>query len=143
MFSNKQKAALEKITGRPWVNWNSEAVKAYFVFTDRGLHTKISEEAEPDFNDIMTCHHWHSVTVEDWKRDFKSGLLFLWDFFRPENNYRKWEELRYPEEVPTFMFPDAYIKHVFEVYKSAMGYIPIDEVSGCKEWADKLGVSCA
>lgn len=139
-ISNKQKRALEKITGKSWDSWHPEAVRAYFAFTDRSQHIEVSDEAEADFDELMFQHHWHSVTVEMWKEDFRNGLLFLWDFFKPQVDYKKWEEQGYPEEKPTFMYPDAYIKHAFEIYIQARGYIPIDEVSGCKEWAERLGV---
>ena len=105
MLSNKQKAALEKITGKYWYLWNEEAVVAYFMFTDKGKKVKISDEAKPDFDKIMEFHHWHSVTVELWKKDFKIGLLFLSDFIG--------------EDVPL-----TYTKHVFEIYESVFGYIP-------------------
>ncbi len=137
-LSSKQKTALEKISGRPWDSWHPEAIKAYFALTDKGQSIEVSEEAKTDFEELMSHHHWHSVDVEQWKKDFQPDyendlppLLFLWDFY-------EWNlegELISP-------YPEAYLKHVFEVYKEARGYIPIDEVSGCKEWAEKLGVDC-
>ena len=95
----------------------------------------------------MSYHKSHAYTVECWKKDFLPDyergfppLLFLWDFFMPQIDCKKWIEQGYPEEKPTFMYPDAYIKHAFEIYKEVRGFIPVDEVSGCKEWAEKLGV---
>ena len=101
----KQKGALEKITGRPWDVWNRDAVRAYFAFTDRGQHVEVPEEAKPDFEEIMEHHHWHSVTIEMWKQDFKKGLLFLSDFV--DQGY-----------------PDSYVRHAFEIYFETMGHIP-------------------
>jgi len=98
----KQKAALEKITGKPWDTYHPEAVRAYFAFTDRG-QTKVVNVA--DFEELMFQHHWHSVIVEMWKVDFRKGLLFLDDFIEKG-------------------FPIAYVKHAFEIYYDAMGYIP-------------------
>ena len=146
-LSNKQKVALEKITGKPWNSWHQEAVKGYFAFTDRGQHIEVPEEAKSDFDKLISYHKNHPYTVECWKKDFLSDfekglppLLFLGDFFLPQIDYEEWRKQGYPEEIPTFMFPDAYIKHAFEVYKEVRGYIPIDEFSGYKEWANKLGV---
>ena len=146
-LSNKQKEGLEKITGKPWDNWCPAAIEAYFAFTDRGQHIKIPEEAKDNFTQLMEYHHWHSVSIEWWKKDFLPDeeygfppLLFLWDFFLPQIDYEKWAEQGYPKEKPTFMYPDAYIKHAFEVYKEVRGSIPIDDISGCKEWTKKLNI---
>lgn len=138
MLSSKQKRALEKITGKTWNNWHPEAIKAYFAFTDKGKSIEVSNEAKGDFEQLMSHHHWHSVDIEGWKRDFRDGLLFLSDFFGPQLDYKKWAETGVKSY---FNYPDTYIKHAFEIYKEARGYIPIDEVSGCKEWAEKLSVS--
>ena len=137
-ISNKQKRALEKITGRYWDRWHPEAVKAYFAFTDKGQEMEISSEASPDFEELIFLHHWQTVTVEYWKEDFRNGLLFLWDFYTPQIDYRKLAETGVESY---FNYPDAYIKYAFEIYKEVRGSIPIDEVSGCKEWAEKLGVA--
>lgn len=139
-ITKKQKIALEKITGKPWERWNPEAIRAYFAFTDRGELVAVSDEAKPDYEKLVECHRQHPVIVEMWKKDFCSGLLFLWDFFLPEIDYEKWQRVGFSGEPPTYMHPDAYIKHAFEIYKEARGYIPIDDVSGCKEWAAKLGI---
>ena len=104
-LSNKQKRALEKITGKHWNSWHPFAVEAYFAYTDGGQHIEVPNVAENDFNELMFQHHWHSVTVESWKKDFKAGLLFLDDFL-------------------TDGYPDAYIQHAFEIYREARGFIP-------------------
>jgi len=104
-ISNKQKQALEKITGRVWDTWQPEAVRAYFAFTDRGRSVEVSSEAMADFNELMSQHHWHSVIVEIWKEEFRVGLLFLDDFIGKD-------------------YPEAYVKHALEVYQDTMGYIP-------------------
>ena len=104
-LSNKQKNALEKITGKAWNSWHPEAIDAYFAFTDRGLNIEVSKESKTDFDNIMKHHHWHSVIVEMWKIDFKKGLLFLWDFLSDN-------------------LPKAYTSHAFEIYQSVMDYIP-------------------
>lgn len=103
--SNKQKRALEKITGKPWDSWHKDAINAYFLFTDRGQLIPPIAEAQEDFNDLLSSHHWHSTTVELWKKDFKAGLLFLDDFIG--KNY-----------------PQTYVEHAFEIYYGVMGYIP-------------------
>lgn len=162
-LSNKQKAALETISGKPWDSFHPDAVKAYFAFTDRGQRTAffdkvfrigynqpppglIFNESEQSLWDLMQYHKIHPYDVECWKRDFLScdkfpPQLFLWDFFEPQIDYEKWREQGYPEAKPTFMYPDAFIKHAFEIYKEVRGYIPIDDISGCKEWAERLGVA--
>jgi len=101
-----------------------EASLAYFAFTDRGERVEVSDEAKPDFEELLSIHHWHSVTVEFWKQDFINGLLFPWDFWI------------HTDEV----YPDAYIKHALEIYIQARGSLPIDEVSGCREQAIRLGI---
>lgn len=133
-LTKKQKRGLERITGKPWDGWHPEAVKAYFAFTDRGQSIDVSNEAKTDFEELMSHHHWHSVDVEQWKRDFDfcPPLLFLWDFY-------EWN----PEGKLISPYPDAYLKHVFETYKEARGFIPMDDVSLTKEWAEKLGVKCS
>ena len=103
IMKNKQKRALEKITGKRWGTWHPNAIKAYFAFTDRGQSIAVSHEARTDFEKLMFQHHWHSVTVEMWKEDFRVGLLFLDDFLQS---------------------PPAYIEHASQIYKSVMGYIP-------------------
>ncbi len=141
-ISTKQKRALEKITGKPWNSWYPEAIASYFAFTDRGEHTPLFDrvwrnqlpdnkfnEIEQSLWDLIQCHTFHPVTVEMWKHDFVSHpdeginqpLLFPWEFF--DKGY-----------------PDAYVKHILEVYKEARGYIPIDEVSGYREQAERLGI---
>jgi len=104
-LSNRQKRALEKITGKTWDSWHPKAAEAYFAFTDRGQRLLPPNEAMEDFNQLMTQHHWHSVTIELWKRDFKRGLLFLEDFLNDG-------------------YPQSYIRHAFEIYQDAMGFIP-------------------
>lgn len=129
MISTKQKIALEKITGKPWDSWSPEAVTAYFTFTDKGVKPEVPKNARADFDELMECHHFHTITVEAWKYDFVSHpeiginqpLLFPWDFFNKG-------------------YPDSYVKHVLEIYKEVRGSIPIDDVSGCKEEAERLGV---
>lgn len=104
-MNNKQKRALEKITGKAWDVWHPDAVRAYFLFTDRGQKIVVKAEAMDDFNELMSQHHWHSVIVGMWKEDFRAGLLFLSDFLGQD-------------------FPKAYIKHAVELYYSAFRYIP-------------------
>lgn len=117
-LSGKQKKALEKITGKPWDTWPSEAVEAYFAFTDRGMRTDLFQrawrlqmpdneftEVEKALWDLMQSHIFHPVSVEGWKQDFKKGLLFLSDFKEEDS-------------------PEAYLQHVCEVYASVMGTIP-------------------
>ncbi len=104
-ITNKQKVALEKITGKAWGTWHPEAVMAYFAYTDRGQTIDVSNGAQSDRRELQEAHHWHSVTVEMWKKDFRVGLLFLDDFIDQD-------------------YPKAYIKHVFEIYRDAMGFIP-------------------
>jgi len=112
MITGKQKGALEKITGKPWDSWNSEAVSAYFSFTDRGIRSTLFNkvwqsqpigfsfnEAEQSLWDLMQYHTFHPVTVEMWKEDFRNSLLFLSDF---DNS------------------PDAYKKHAKEIYDSVV-----------------------
>lgn len=93
-LSNRQKAAIEKITGRPHTEWSPEALRAYFNFTDRGIWP--SEELRqayeqgwlPDnfletyaeFIELYHYHRFHAWTVKQWKEDFQFGLLKLTDF---------------------------------------------------------------
>lgn len=123
-LSNKQKVALEKNTGKPWDSWHPEATEAYFSFTDKGQLVVVSNEAKDDMFELMHNHKHHAYDVETWKVDFRKGLLYLFDFLTPENDYENWERLGCPSEIPTFMYPDAYIKHAFEIYEGEMGYIP-------------------
>ncbi len=101
-MTNKQKQALEKISGRYWDSFSSIAVEAYFAFTDKGEGQSCSDS---DFYFLIECHRQRPIIVEMWKEDFRKGLLFLWDFLQPD-------------------FPKAYIRHAFEIYESVMGYIP-------------------
>ena len=101
-ISNKQKRAIEKISGRCWNTFSPRAIDSYFAFTDRGI---LEDCNEPDFTRLMEYHRQHSIIIEMWKQDFKKGLLFLWDFLLPE-------------------YPKPYIEHAFQVYKSVMNYIP-------------------
>ena len=100
--SNKQKRALEKISGRAWDTFSLKAVEHFFAFTDRGVRMSCDDS---DFCLLLEYHRQHAITVEFWKRDFKIGLLFLWDFLQPE-------------------YPQSYIKRAFGIYESTMGYIP-------------------
>lgn len=104
-LSNKQKHALEKITGKYWNYWNPEAAHAFFLFTDKGKRESVSQEAVEHFTTLVEAQHGHSITVELWKRDFKQGLLFLDDFLNNE-------------------YPETYIQHAFIVYREIMGSIP-------------------
>jgi hypothetical protein len=148
-LSNKQKEALEKITGKHFdsLNFSPEAIESYFAYTDRGEKTPLFErvwrlqlpgfkftKVEQDLWDIMQYHTFHPVTVEMWKKDFCSNpplppLLFLWDFY-------EWNE----DKKLISEHPDSYLKHVFEVYLEARGSLMIDDYSLVKEWADRLGV---
>ena len=104
-LTGKQKKAIEIITGKTWNVFNKRALEVYFAYTDRGQRLEVLNEFKQDYEAIMESHHWHSVSVEMWKEDFKRGLLFLDDFLG--KNY-----------------PKAYIKHAFEIYKSSCGVIP-------------------
>ena len=115
-FSGKQKKAVEKITGRYWYTFSKDSLEKYFNFTDKGIPIdnvmwSIKDDDErklikdEDLNYLLECHHWHTVTVEMWKEDFKKGLLFLDDFLDQD-------------------YPKAYIDHVLEIYKSICGGIP-------------------
>ena len=103
-FSGKQKKAIEKITGRYWNVFSKESLEKYFNFTDKGIQIEEVKE-DKDLYYLLECHHWHTVTVEMWKEDFKKGLLFLDDFLDQD-------------------YPKAYIDHVLEIYKSICGGIP-------------------
>lgn len=97
-LSNRQKKAIEILTGRRWDSFHPQALIPYFAKTDNGKDIPVMPEAKNDFDFLMECHHWHSVTVEMWKEDFRKGLLFL-DDFNDEPEARKW--------------------HVLEMYKQA------------------------
>jgi NAD(P)H-flavin reductase len=135
MISDKQKQALEKITGDAWYFWNKDAVHAYFSFTEKGKWIELTGEAKADFETLIELHKEHPIFVESLKEDFTGALtngaptLFLWDFYELNS-----------EKKLISVFPDAFLKHVFEIYKEAKGYIPVDEVSLTKEWAEHLGV---
>ena len=101
-ISKKQKRAIEKISGKQWDSFDKDAIQSYFDETDKGIKTNC---IHPDFNSLMEYHRQHPVIVEMWKKDFKKGLLFLWDFLLPE-------------------YPKAYIKHAFQIFESEMEYIP-------------------
>lgn len=88
-LSGKQKRVIEILTGKSWDYWHPQAVSAYFAKTDRGKTISVPEEAQADYTKIMEYHHWHTVIVEMWKQDFKTGLLFLNDF-NDEPESRKW-----------------------------------------------------
>ena len=116
-LSNKQKDALEKITGKPCDSWHPDAVRAYFAFTDKGDDSFVGEllgdtwqswskpiwegganEAQKDLFEIIVAHKFHAYTVECWKEDFRKGLLFLDDFLNHD-------------------YPQVYIKHAMEIIK--------------------------
>jgi hypothetical protein len=101
-ISNKQKRAIEKISGRHCDSFDDVAINSYFKETDKGIKTNCSH---PDFITLMEYHRQHPVTIEAWKEDFRKGLLFLWDFLLPE-------------------YPKVYILHAFQVFESEMKYIP-------------------
>ena len=105
---------MEKITGTRWDKFATEALVAYFAWTDRGqqssLFNRVWRNQLPDnkFNDIeqdlwdlMQSHTFHPVTVEMWKEDFRKGLLFLSDFAQPD-------------------YPDAYKEHAKEIFNSGL-----------------------
>lgn len=119
-MKQRQKVALEKITGKPWDHWSPEAVRAYFAFTDRGQRIEVSPGVQEELNELLFCHNYHAVTVAYWKQDFKAGLLLLDDFIADNS-------------------PDSYLRHAFEVYRSVFDYIP----TKYQEWTDRLGVSRA
>lgn len=101
-LTNKQKGAIEKLSGKSWDSFSPIAVEAYFAFTDRGEKVNCGDR---DFHSLMEYHRQHPIIIEMWKEDFKSGLLFLWDFLKSE-------------------YPKTYIKHAFAIYESVFGYIP-------------------
>ncbi len=98
-LSNKQKESVEKITGKPYRCFSDETLKEYFNYTDRGIPPKNT------LNELILAHRQHPIIIELWKQDFKSGVLLLWDFLREE-------------------YPNPYIKHAIDIYKSVFGYIP-------------------
>jgi len=102
MISEKQKGALEKVTGKPWDSWNPEAVNAYFAYTDRGEVIQVSEDARLDLEGILLLHKQLPITVELWKNDFKDGLLFLADFDGKQ-------------------YPLSYLKYVLKIFEQAVG----------------------
>lgn len=104
-LSGKQKRALEKISGKAWDSWHPAAVKSYFAVTDKGQYLNVPSEAEADFNRLMECHHWHTVDVEQWKEDFRKGLLFPEDFLNGDHS-------------PTF------VRHALQIYAAVMSLIP-------------------
>ncbi len=125
-LTRKRKEALEKITGKVWDTWHPLAISAFFAFTERGEKVTVPACAFSDFETLMEYHRTHPIVVETWKYDFCSHgamppILFPWDFFNQS-------------------YPDNYIRHVLEVYQSVKGSIPIDEHSGCKKEAERLGV---
>lgn len=119
IMKQKQKIALEKVTGKPWDSWNPEAVRAYFAFTDRGQRVQVPPEARVDYDELYWLHKTHALDVASWKEDFRFYLLTLEDFIN--------------ESPPP---PDNYLRHVFELYRDATGYIPKQYA----ELADRLGV---
>ncbi len=131
-LSGRQQKAVEKITGRPWTTWNREALAAYFAYTDQGKEVRVSKEAETDLYELKFSHRFHPVDVEQWKEDFKRGLLFLTDFTDP---------LVYDETtgkpIEGFHHPRAYLEHVFEVYEQAAGY----ETTYLKNYRIKHGLT--
>ena len=120
-IGNRQKRAVEKVTGKPWDSFHPDALIAYFNFTDRGdrkliqkilgenFHSWVdfsnTNKVKEDLYELYYQHIHHPHTVEDWKRDFRKGLLFLQDFLDNE-------------------LPDPYIEHALEVYKEVTGFVP-------------------
>lgn len=108
MIKQKQKNALEIITGRTWDSWNSEAVDAYFAWTDTGKRVQVSDSAKNDLVALLHAHKTHPITVEMWKQDFcgkttnGKPTLFLGDFLNQG-------------------YPDAYVKHACQIYLSVKG----------------------
>jgi len=100
-ISNRQKRAIEKITGKYWHLFNEGIIKEYFAYTDKGV------KPENELNELIIAHRQHPLSIEWWKNDFRCGLLFLWDFLNPEDNY-----------------PESYIDHAFNIYESVFNYIP-------------------
>lgn len=102
-MKNKQKESIEKITGKSVDGLNLVAIKLFFEYTNKGKRNDIPPEAADDFNYLLFCHKQHPISVEYWKKDFKSGLLFLEDFVY--------------DGVPL-----SYFEHVVEIYSSVFGY---------------------
>ena len=69
--------------------------------------TSVSDEAQADFEFLMTHHREHAIDVELWKKDFREGILFLDDFLRPEEPY-----------------PLDFILHAVDIYRRTMGMVP-------------------
>lgn len=125
--TNKQKKAIEKITGKFWDIWCPEAVRAYFAFTDRGQDIAVSDEAKGDLFTLIKCHKNHAWLVEYWKKDFLPDLennlppiLYLSDFFGHQPDYDTWVELGCPDEMPTLMYPEAFQNHALEIFQGAI-----------------------
>ena len=93
-LSNKQKKAVEKITGKSWDSFGEEALESYFLYTDKGIKNQLFKDTwklnglQNNLFDLMMAHTYHPVTVEMWKEDFKSGLLSLSDFKGSPEHYR-------------------------------------------------------
>jgi len=115
-LTNKQKFAIEKISGKNYGYFNSISIDYFFKYTDKGIKTSIENipiEARDDYNRLLEYHHWHTTDVEMWKNDFIKGLLFLSDF----------------NGTPIYM------EHVKEIYKQAF----IDKYGICPSFIDNSG----
>ena len=112
-LSGKQQRAIEKITGKHCSDWDESVLRAYFKFTDTGDNSLIEQLSDnPQMQELLDCHRFHAVTVETWKKDFKSGLLFIDDFLDS---------------------PKGHLTHVLEVYRSVFGWIPSRYSNVCLE----------
>ena len=118
-FSNKQKRGIEKLAGRHWDAWSPEVLSLYFAYTDRGIQLDCPSGLQGEYNLLMECHHFHSATLEMWKQDFKSGLLFLDDFLSGDG-------------------PLPYLQHVVDTYIGVMGWMPSKYLSVLKEKGVKV-----
>ena len=113
----KQKRAVEKVTGRYWNTWSEKALEAYFTFTDTGKTISVPSEVKDEFEELVMLHRFHPYTIESWKTDFRKGLLFLEVFIQEDT-------------------PEAYLIHVFEIFRGVFGLIPSRYTGVC----EKLGI---
>jgi hypothetical protein len=102
-LSARQRAAVEKVTGKPWHVWHPEALRVYFAYTDKGQHLRASPAAAPELEELLSLHRQHAAIVEMWKADFRAGLLFPTDFQDS---------------------PPSHLKHALEIYCAVMVHVP-------------------
>ena len=59
-LTNKQKDALEIISGKQWSVWSPIVAEAYFSFTDKGIRIDLPIEYRDEFEELM-YHHNHNT----------------------------------------------------------------------------------